>query len=170
MFSLNYFFPCIYEGEYWVFCHTSGPFGTKSHTYGPDVDGNWRKIGKSNIYTGITIDLKTNSEYYTESEILDQTIPELVAFIGQQLEGTGISWPDAEKEPELYMQDVDITRNMDWETDFSAEAGYLYFVFEDPIPGYTTTYGFEEYGVFDQQESIEIVNTTVRGELDVTCA
>lgn len=159
---------CIYEGDYWVFCHTSGPFGTKSHTYGPDVDGNWRKIGKANFYSGITIDLKQNSEYYTEDEIRTQTIPELYAFIEQQLAGTGITWTDADKTPELYMQNVVIAENTNWETDFSAEAGYLYFVFEDPIPGYTTTYGYEEYGVFDQDQNIEIVNTTTRGELDVT--
>ena len=159
---------CIYEGDYWVFGHTSGAFGTMSHTYGPDVDGNWRKIGKANIYNGITIDLMQNEEYYTEAEIRNQTIPELTAFIEEQLEGTGITWSAADKTPELYMENVIIKDNMQWETDFSAEAGYLYFVFEDPIPGYTTTYGFEEYGVFDQKESIEIVNTTTRGELDVT--
>ena len=159
---------CIYEGDYWVFGHTSGAFGTMSHTYGPDVDGNWRKIGKANIYNGITIDLMRNSEYYTEAEIRNQTIQEQIAFIEQQLAGTGITWSTADKTPELYMENVVINDNMQWETDFSAETGYLYFVFEDPIPGYTTTYGFEEHGVFDQTDSIEIVNTTVRGELDVT--
>jgi LPXTG-motif cell wall-anchored protein len=132
------------------------------------VDGNWRKIGKANFYSGITIDLMQNSEYYTENEIKTQTIRALYSFIDQQLAGTGITWTDADKEPELYMENVVIARNTDWETDFSAEAGYLYFVFEDPIPGYTTTYGFEEHGVFDQDQSIEIVNTTTRGELDVT--
>ena len=109
-----------------------------------------------------------NSEYYTEAEIRNQTIQEQIAFIEQQLEGTGITWPAADKTPELYMENVVINDNLQWETDFSAETGYLYFVFEDSIPGYTTTYGFEEHGVFDQEDSIEIVNTTVRGELDVT--
>lgn len=149
---------CIYEGDYWVFGHTGGAFGTMSHTYGPDVDGNWHKIGTRNFYNGITIDLMPNSGYYTEAEIRGRTIPEMVASIERQLEGTGISWPYEDQTLEYYTN-ISITEEDEgWKTDFIPKDGYLYFVFENPIPGYTTTYGFEEYGVFDQLESIEIVN------------
>lgn len=158
---------CLYNGKYYVFRHTGGPFGTREQQYGPDRGGDWVEIGVSNIMTGMTIDLMPNSEYYTKNDILTHTIPEMREFINSQLVGTGITWSSADQE----LQDVEeltITKGMGWKAEFEAEAGYLYFVFEDAIPGYTTTYGFEEHGVFDQPERIEILNTTTRGELDVT--
>ena len=163
---------CIYEGDYWVFRHTSGPFGTTGHTYGPDVDGNWSKIGKANIYSGITIDLMPNDQYLTENEIRTQTIPQLRDYIVQQLaeSGTGIVWPEEERVLERIDPDPGITiSNVDkWSMKFTAAPGYLYFVFEDPIPGYTTTYGYEEYGVYDQDQSIEIVNKKTPTEFSFT--
>lgn len=161
---------CLYNGKYWVFRHTGGAFGSAGHTWGPDTDGNWSEVGAGNILTGVTIDLMPNSQYLTEETIRNQTIPELYEEIDRQLaeSGTGITWSDGDKALELYRDNVVITEDMDWETVFRVDTGYLYFVFEDPIPGYTTTYGYEEYGVYDQEHSIEIINTTTRGELDVT--
>lgn len=159
---------CYYNGDYWVFRHTSGAFGSTGHTWGPDVDGNWSKIGTANILTGVTIDLMPNNQYLTEEYIREHTIPDLYDYIDEQLEGSGVTWSAEDKELVKYMENVSITEAMDWETVFRVDTGYLYFVFEHPIPGYTTTYGYEEYGVYEQEHSIEIVNTTTRGKLDVT--
>ena len=161
---------CLYNGDYYVFRHTAGAFGTSGHTWGPDVDGNWSKIGTANILSGVTIDLMPNDQYLTEEYIRNYTIPDLYEFIDQQREesGTGIQWSDADKTLVLYQENLSITEAMGWESVFRVDTGYLYFVFEKAIPGYTTTYGYEEYGVYDQEHNIEIVNTTTRGELDVT--
>ena len=159
---------CYYDGDYWVFRHTSGAFGSTGHTWGPDVDGNWSRIGTANILSGVTIDLMPNDQYLTEEYIREHTIPELYEYIDEQLEGSGVTWSDEDKELVKYMENVPITEAMDWESVFRVDTGYLYFVFEHPIPGYTTTYGYEEYGVYEQEHGIEIVNKTTRGKLDVT--
>ena len=165
---------CLYNGKYYVFLDTGDSYGgIEKSNGGPGREGGWEEVAAGKVIANLNITPPDNELLISKESIESTYIPALRTKINEQLQKYNMTWSEEDSKLVRYQVNgkdvtIPISEVDNWATSFTAEAGYLYFFFEQPVPGFTTLYGNEEHGVFSQTQAVVIQNQTTVGSLEVS--